>query len=98
MIFQRYLLAASNELLNGDIGTATNTIYALIVTGSFFFIFYVLIIVLEMTNTPEVVFTPGSTASAEFDYERSRQFTTVGGAFLGFPIVAFFFVWLVRLQ
>lgn len=57
---ERYLLAASNELLNGEIGTATNTIYALAITGSFFVLFYIIIQVISLVNDPASATFAGS--------------------------------------
>lgn len=76
---ERYLLAASNELLNGDIGAATNTIYALVLTSSFFFIFYVAINVIEVINNP---------AEAT-----ERRITFMVGAFVAFLVGTYFLVW-----
>ena len=76
------MLAASNELLNGDIGAATNTIYALVLTSSFFFIFYVAINVIEVINNP---------AEAT-----ERRITFMVGAFVAFLVGTYFLVWCVK--
>ena len=78
---ERYLLAASHELLNGEIGTATNTIYALAIIGTFFVLFYIIIQVISLVND-----------SSSLADVRFRDVSFVAAMIVGFFVVLYLLV------